>query len=1386
MISNSQEFASVQTCTNSSIAPAGTCEITVFFAPSAVGSRTGSLVIKSNIADRTVSLKGTGAVPAQPAITISPTSLSFPSTSLGTKSSGLTLRLTNTGKAALQVSSVMISNSQEFAGVQSCTNSPIAPGGTCEITVFFAPTAAGSRAGSLVIKSNIPDRTVSLKGTGAASAQPAITISPTSLSFPSTPIGTKSAGLTLKLTNTGKAPLQVASVMVSNPQEFSAVQTCSTSSIAPAGTCDITVFFTPSAAGSRTGSLVVKSNIADRTVSFSGTGAVPETITIAGVLSVNSGLLIDADTNDPRQVVTADNNTCAASQFANAPAVIGGYVTQISTGKNGDRFAITTDKFDVYRTTLSAGSTIELTTGSFNPSAASADILYLGLLSSDCKTYLQSAAEDLGTKTIVVAQTGSYYLVVYAIKGGSSYVVRLLPPATGIQSTKSTIEFTAPSFIDNQVVVSKSESVDLETTLSNLSRRQGGVFSRSSRTVSGLVNSKDSQGQFRSEVQEYFQEMSIPLGEINDYGATALVKIDRRTAAAALREEARVRAQAQAAVTGGSPTARRIEDSRSVAEALGANFASEELKNYLEMSEVAQDLARKVGAKRGELNIIQSTQSTGDPEAYKQRWHYDAIKLSQALALQLAAPKSDVVVAVIDSGVYSAHPDLSTQSVPGYDFIEDLANAIDGDGRDANPDDPGQALDFGDVDYHGTHVAGTVAAAADNGIGGYGVAGAGGKTKVMNLRVCGQRDCAISDTVNAIRFAAGQTVAGVRAARKADIINMSLGGANPCLQAYQDAINVARAAGVIVVAAAGNDYEEGNPSSSPANCSGVVAVGAIGPDGKRAHYSQVQEYVDVAAPGGDWLRIEFQQPQVFSSWAAGKLRSSIDTRSPAHNSISGTSMASPHVAGVAALMRSVWPAMTPADFDSALVAGKLTTLVSGVTAKTKEYGYGLVDAAKSVAYALEKKQSGGTVQSYVTADPAALDFGSTGTTLALNIRKFGNAAVRDVSPLVSVKWLRVVRSSSSATSDTYVLSVDRAGVVPGAYSVILRVTDTLGLTQDVAVTMRVAGSTATSSSGAPVYVLVWDALSQKTVAFVQVDSSTLDARSFNLTPLKSTSNYLLIAGSDSDNDRFICEVGDLCSAWPIDEKLSGVSSSVSTPSAKLTVGFENRSVAAVTASKVGGLWLGKLDNSNVLVFAAETGNLQGFEVTDESLDSTIWGLAVSTGNQIRVDYTAADDGKVLGTGVLAGEIAERVKITGEVVFTNTNGNTSVPSKGEFLFDDLYNNPSSLSLVAGKWASSSGESYEIDSAGNMTLFDAQSGCKGNGQIRLINPAFNMYDLRFTISGCSSQFEFYTGAKINGLAVLDFDESPLNPPMYFLGQNRVGTNVYPLLLMAKPKK
>lgn len=476
--------------------------------------------------------------------------------------------------------------------------------------------------------------------------------------------------------------------------------------------------------------------------------------------------------------------------------------------------------------------------------------------------------------------------------------------------------------------------------------------------------------------------------------------------------------------------------------------------------------------------------------------------------------------------------------------------------------------------------------------------------------------------------------------------------------------------------------------------------------------------------------------------------------------------------------------MTPADFDTALAAGKLTSAVAGASSKTKEYGYGLIDASKSVAYALEKNQSGGATPSYLSADPSSLDFGASGTTQALNVRKFGNVAVRDLSPLVGTKWLKIAKSGSSASSETYTLSVDRAGMVPGAYSVVVRIIDTLGAAQDVVVSMRVVGSTATSSSAAPIYVLVYDVIAKKTVAQAEVDATTVTAIDFSVKPLESTNPYLLIAGSDADNDYFICDVGELCSAWPIDEKLSGIPSSTSTANVKLTVGFENRSVESVKNADVGGIWVGELSNSELLVFTAETGAAQGLAISDESFDATIWGSVDSSGSEVRIDYTAASDGQVSGTGVLSGEIEERQSISGDLVFTDTAGNTDSESGVALSFIDVYNNPSSLALVTGKWGDDYERSYEIDSSGRLSFSDLRSGCKGSGQIRVIDPSFNMYDLRFTLSGCASQFSSFNGSLVTGLAVLDFDEDSIEPPMIFIGQNRVGSSVYPTILIASP--
>lgn len=1383
------DFAASNTC-GTPVSPGGSCAITVSFRPSAVGVRTASIVIKGNITDRAVGLTGSGTMPPQPAITLTPPSAGFSSVVVGSTGAPQTLTLRNTGKGTLRISSIALVGTHpgDFSSTNTC-NAPVPPDSICTLSVSFRPTVLGARAASIVIKSNIVDRIVGLSGTGVAPPPPVLSVAPSSIVFPATVVSATAESQAVTLRNTGRGTLQVTTITVTgaNAADFAASNSCG-KPVLPAASCSISVSFRPSATGSRSAAIEIKGNIPTARVTLSGIGSVPETISISGTLSVTGGILIDADTNDPRQTASANNDTCAVSQSVAAPAVIGGYVTQVATGRTGDRFAAATDKFDVYRATLTAGATIELMTAGFNPDAASMNVLHLGLLSADCVTYLQSAPEDLGVKSILVRQTGEYFVVVYAAKGGSNYLMRLLPPASGVTTMAQEDPSGVPDFVEDQIVLSKGDPSGLKQILSGPVVSSGGLLPRPpSKIVSPAASVGtnavlgDADG-FRRTLGAYLSERSITAGEIRDYGAVASVKVGRRVAIAAIRAKAAASgwARASEALTGEG----RAEDTRSIQEALGVRFGSEKLQRYVELHEIAQDLALQTGARRGELNLIRTTRSVGDPQSYLQRWHYDAIQLSQALGLYEAAQKSDVVVAVIDSGVFLRHPDFADRLAPGFDFIEEPAVAIDGDGLDPDPDDPGYLDAVGNPGYHGTHVAGTVAAAADNGIGVAGVAGSGGRVRVMPLRVCGQGGCPSVSIANAIRFAAGETVAGVKAARRADIINLSLGGDGACPQVFQDAITAARAAGVLVFAAAGNGYQQGNPALTPANCEGVIAVAATGPDGSRAFYSTAQPYVDIAAPGGDSSRIQFPQPQVHSTWAIGSRRGTQDTRSPAYRALQGTSMASPHAAGVAALMRSVWSSMTPADFDAALALGKLTSSAGGAPGKTPTLGYGIVDAAKSVAFALDKARTG-SGGAYLSVDPAILDFGVSGSTQAVVVRKTGGVAVRDISSLVFARWLTITKTAGSAIEDTYSLSVDRTGLAAGAYSAIVRVTDTLGATADVTVSMTVSNPAATSSSGTAVYVLVWDFTQRRTVAFVELEPTTLSARPFRLVPARSSNTYLLVAGSDADNDGIICEVGELCSAWPITDKLSAISSSRATADVALSVGFENRSVATVKNASVGGIWVGELSGARVLMLTAESGELQALRLDDGPLDSTLWGRATAVGRDIRVEYTAADAGTVSGSGVLQGVIEERRKITGDHVFTDASGIVVARQKAELVFDGLYNNPSALSLVTGRWSNAGGGySLEIDAAGKLSLTDGQSGCKGSGQIRVVDPAHNMYDLQLSLGGCGGAYAPFNGAQLDGLATLSPGVAGAKPIIYFVGQSRLGPKVYPALFIAEP--
>jgi serine protease len=338
--------------------------------------------------------------------------------------------------------------------------------------------------------------------------------------------------------------------------------------------------------------------------------------------------------------------------------------------------------------------------------------------------------------------------------------------------------------------------------------------------------------------------------------------------------------------------------------------------------------------------------STPNDPRFDDQWHY----YEQAGGLNLptawdTATGSGVVVAVLDTG-YRPHADLNANILPGYDMISNLSVANDGGGRDSDASDPGDAVAANECgsnsaqgsSWHGTHVAGTVAAVTNNGEG---VAGVAYDAKVVPVRVLGKCGGLTSDIADGIIWASGGSVSGIPSnANPADVINMSLGGSGSCSSATQSAINTARSNGAVVVIAAGNS-DDNSANYNPGNCSGVVNVAAVGRNGGRAYYSNFGSNIDVAAPGGA-QSFGNDSEGVLSTYNSGSTTPSSDS----YGYLQGTSMAAPHVAGVAALIKQAKPDATPDEIESIL---KSTT--RSFSATCTSCGTGIVDAAAAVAAA---------------------------------------------------------------------------------------------------------------------------------------------------------------------------------------------------------------------------------------------------------------------------------------------------------------------------------------------------------------------------------------------------------------------------------------------------
>ena len=306
-----------------------------------------------------------------------------------------------------------------------------------------------------------------------------------------------------------------------------------------------------------------------------------------------------------------------------------------------------------------------------------------------------------------------------------------------------------------------------------------------------------------------------------------------------------------------------------------------------------------------------------------------ALNMIDAWAIE-DGTSNPITVAIIDSGYLPNTPDLDNQyaagsALNGYDFISAdsagvFVTANDGDGRDTNPEDAGDGFTTTEYfnnssllncitsnqsdeasSWHGTFVAGIVAAQAN----GNDIVGVNPNAKILPLRVLGRCGGYTADIADAIRWAAGSAVSGIaNNSNVAKVLNLSLGSTNACTNTEQSAIDAAFNAGSVIMVAAGNEGQLAS-ASSPANCNHVMVVSAITQGGAETDYTNYGETVDIAAPGGSGL----EATQILSLSNDG-----LQSRANAVLKFEiGTSFSTPMVAGVASLMLSLNPNLTPSQ-----------------------------------------------------------------------------------------------------------------------------------------------------------------------------------------------------------------------------------------------------------------------------------------------------------------------------------------------------------------------------------------------------------------------------------------------------------------------------------------
>ncbi|MGY5451491.1 S8 family peptidase [Agarivorans sp. MS3-6] len=777
---------------------------------------------------------------------------------------------------------------------------------------------------------------------------------------------------------------------------------------------------------------------------------------VSGSAIVLTNTVIDSDVNDVNSPY-ASNNQVTSAQELPPIAVVSGYLTSHATQVSGDRFATTSDYIDIYKVDLQAGQRLFLEIADWESGKTNSDF-DLSLYKVSDESEVASSIGINKTELIDVETTDSYYIVVDAYTGGGQ--------------TLSRGNYTLRLIGQNQLITTHSQ---------HFSTQQDFVIDEM------VVN--------HSAVQARTMDA-------NQYG---LSRVSGSAKMSLYRNE-----QPLAAVAGSAKSA------------LKGGVQSNEYAAKKRTLQTIKLLAYQMGIDSVSPNFLYQATALSNDALVERQWHYQQINLEAGWQAMQGQTLNDVVVAVLDTGMFQSHPDLNAQLTgDGIDFISYDSISLDGDGIDTNPEDPGdQSGPNGTSSWHGTHVAGTIAAQTNNNLG---VAGVAPNAKIMNLRVLGYGGGTTYDISQAILYAAGlENASGLLPDKTASIINMSLGGSgydSTFNQAVQDAV----AQGLIVVAAAGN--ESTSSASYPAAFDNVIGVSAVDAQKQITSYSNYGSYIDIAAPGGNSsvdLDGDGYGDGVYSTYV-NENGSSV---SASYQYLNGTSMAAPHVAGVLALMKQLNPDLDSSEFFRLLTNGFLSDDL-GAAGKDSLYGYGLINAEKAVQSQIGVNDPD---RSYLSLSASQISLSALESEASFSMQLVGASPISIVDIAQEADWLELDASATDGNGlGTYSVVVDRAGLSDGNYSTSITLTGSDGSEHKVAISMTVVTEEAGDSG--LVYALLIDPNTGNTIYSQQL---LMNDGVFQFAFAEvAEADYRLYVSSDNDNDFVVCDEGELCGAYPV-------------------------------------------------------------------------------------------------------------------------------------------------------------------------------------------------------------------------------------------------------------